>query len=102
MTQPERIVSMEEKLYRAVQALAALEKALEGYREIQPEIAALADYMDSGVWLQDYTDDAFGRIPRDLKRGVLSQDALYDMLTDEYRLRQEMLALCEKKTPAEA
>ncbi len=95
MSQTERIASMEARLDRAVEALAALEKALEGYRAVQEDIAELGDYMDSGLWLQDYTDDAFGRIPQGLKRGVLSQDALYDMLTDDYRLQQTMLDLCK-------
>ncbi len=95
MNQIQRICAMEEKLERCVAALAVLESALDGYQSVSRDIQALAEYMDGGQWLRDYTDDAFGRIPRDLKRGVLSQDALYDMLTDDCRLKQTMLELCK-------
>ena len=37
-------------------------------------------YCTSGEWLEDYTADEAGELPPDLKRGVLSQDALYDLL----------------------
>ena len=49
--------------------------------ELQKKIHCLKDYMDSGLWLQDYEMDERGELPHDLKRGVLSQDALYDLLT---------------------
>jgi hypothetical protein len=42
----------------------------------------LAEYMDSGLWLADYTRDELGLLPKTLKRGVLSQDGLYNLLTD--------------------
>lgn len=41
----------------------------------------LDEYYTSGKWLEDYTADENGELPPDLKRGVLSQDALYDLLT---------------------
>ena len=40
----------------------------------------LTEYMDSGLWLHDYELDEQGRLPRELKRGVLSQDGLYGLL----------------------
>ena len=40
----------------------------------------LEAYCTSGEWLEDYTADEAGELPPDLKRGVLSQDALYDLL----------------------
>ncbi|MBQ4095340.1 MAG: DUF4298 domain-containing protein [Oscillospiraceae bacterium] len=46
----------------------------------------LSEYMDSGQWLCDYTADEQGLIPQDVKRGVLSQDGLYDLL---YMIREE-------------
>ena len=44
--------------------------------------AALCRYMESGEWLQDYALDESGGLPSDLKRGVLSQDGLYNLLTE--------------------
>ena len=40
----------------------------------------LKDYYTGGRWLRDYELDEQGLLPRELKRGVLSQDALYDFL----------------------
>ena len=41
----------------------------------------LTEYYDSGLWLQDYTLDEAGQLPQELKRGVLSEDGVYDLLT---------------------
>lgn len=41
---------------------------------------ALTDYYENGQWLEDYDRDARGELPATLKRGVLSQDGLYDFL----------------------
>lgn len=42
----------------------------------------LRDYLDCGQWLEDYTADERGEFPSNLKRGVLSQDALYDLICE--------------------
>ena len=45
-------------------------------------VSLLSDYMASGLWLQDYALDEQGVLPPDLKRGVLSQDGLYNLLQE--------------------
>ncbi|MBQ6654141.1 MAG: DUF4298 domain-containing protein [Erysipelotrichaceae bacterium] len=47
-------------------------------------ISSLKEYYESSLWKQDYEDDENGLLPRDLKRGVLSEDGLFDLL-DDYR-----------------
>ena len=42
----------------------------------------LREYYESGQWLLDYEADERGELPRDLKRGVLSQDGLWDLLNE--------------------
>ena len=42
----------------------------------------LIDYYHNGQWLKDYELDEQGKIPRNLKRGILSQDALYNFFDD--------------------
>ena len=44
---------------------------------IPPE---LTDYYFGGQWLLDYQADERGELPRDLKRGVLSQDGIWNLL----------------------
>ena len=49
-----------------------------------PEKLRILDaYYTSGQWREDYEADENGELPPDLKRGVLSQDALYDLLESE-------------------
>ena len=40
----------------------------------------LETYYTSGEWREDYEADERGELPPDLKRAVLSQNALYDLL----------------------
>lgn len=42
---------------------------------------ALTEYYENGQWLEDYRLDEQGEFPPALKRGVLSQDAVYDFLS---------------------
>lgn len=44
-------------------------------------LQSLQEYYTGGLWLQDYTLDEQGYLPRDLKRGVLAQDTVYDLLS---------------------
>ncbi|MBQ8237429.1 MAG: DUF4298 domain-containing protein [Oscillospiraceae bacterium] len=42
----------------------------------------LTEYYEGGQWLRDYELDEQGLLPPDLRRGVLSQDAVFDFLND--------------------
>ena len=44
--------------------------------------AELRDYYTGGQWLRDYEADERGELPEDLKRGVLSQDGLWNFLEE--------------------
>ncbi len=78
---------MQQAIYQAVLRIRAMEALFDrlltadqedpGY---QDALAQLVQYYESGLWLQDYTLDEQGQLPRDLKRGILSQDALYEFL----------------------
>lgn len=39
-------------------------------------------YMDSGLWRRDYELDEQGDLPKNMKRGVLSEDGLWNLLTE--------------------
>ena len=53
---------------------------LERIKKMEEHYDALREYMDSGLWLSDYEADERGELPAELKRGVLSQDGLYELL----------------------
>ena len=60
------------------------------------DIIALDEYMDSGQWLRDYEADERGEIDKDLPRGVLSQDALYDTLQELQEVLRSIRRLARK------
>ncbi len=78
----ERISLMENRYDEVTRVLAALEEAVDEYEDFKSEIDALKEYMASGQWKEDYEADEAGQLPSGLKRGVLSQDALYNLLND--------------------
>ena len=90
MEQIERITYMEQILEEATEAVSSLTEALEKYSTIRDKLQELSAYYGSEQWRQDFDDDSAGRIPQDLKRGVLSEDAVYNLLADITRLEEQM------------
>ena len=48
--------------------------------ECQNKIKILVDYLDSGMLLKDYELDEKGLIDQNVKRGILSEDGLYNLI----------------------
>ena len=90
MEQTERIRQMEQRLNRASAAVMELSAALDKYAEAQEALAALNEYYGSDEWKQDFSDDEDGRLPQNLKRGVLSEDGIWNLLTDNRGLIERM------------
>ena len=59
-----------------------LKERIERIKKMEHYYEALKEYYESGLWLSDYEADERGELPKDLKRGVLSQDGLYNLLND--------------------
>ena len=74
-------------------ALDSLDAALDGYEAALPELTALAEYYDGGDWRSDFEADEAGKLPAGMKRGVLSQDALFDLLTKQRELEERLRKL---------
>lgn len=72
---------MEYRYDKVRRVLDELEEAVARYEDAKEEIKVLEEYMESGQWLRDFEADEAGEIPAGVKRGVLSEDALYDLLT---------------------
>ena len=47
------------------------------------QLQTLMQYYENGLWLQDYRLDELGQLPADLKRGVLSEDGVYNFLAEQ-------------------
>lgn len=95
MTQLERIHRMEKILDEASAAVRNLSDALERYTALQPQMRELEAYYTGPLWMKDYADDEAGRIPPDLKRGVLSEDAVYTLLQENTALNDMLKSLCD-------
>jgi len=90
MNQIARIKKMEQQMERASQAVMALSAALDQYAEAQEALAALRQYYGSDEWRHDFADDEAGRLPADLKRGVLSEDGIWNLLEDDRELTERL------------
>ena len=49
---------------------------------LQKMLYELTSYYENGQWLKDFESDERGELPKDLKRGVLSEDGVYDLLSE--------------------
>ena len=73
MTQEERIAYYESILDSAEQKIA-------GGQDASAELRELEAYYTSPLWKEDYAADEAELLPKDLKRGVLSQDRIDHLL----------------------
>ena len=78
----DRVRQMEAYMDEVAEALKNNPEDLKNTDKLCRKVTVLANYMDSGQWLSDYEADERGELPVDLKRGVLSQDALYNLLCE--------------------
>lgn len=89
MEQIERIRRMEQLFDLAKEAMEEPMISLDTYEKVQEAIAILSEYYGSDEWKQDYADDEAGLLPKDLKRGVLSEDGIWNLLADWREARHE-------------
>lgn len=77
-----RVRQMEQYMDEVAEVLKSNPAQVIENEDLIKKIEILTNYMDSGQWLADYEADERGELPRDLKRGVLSQDGLYNLICD--------------------
>ena len=81
-----RVREMEDRYDEVTRVLAGLDEAISEFKDFKPDLMALREYMESGQWKADFEADEAGQIPADVKRGVLSEDGLYDLLQGAGRI----------------
>ena len=86
---PQRIYEMEDILDQAMQKMNALEEKMAEYEAFQPEIQKLETYYISPQWKEDFAADEAGAYPESLKRGVLSEDGIWNVLERNKELREK-------------
>ena len=65
--------------------------ALEDFADVQESLKELEVYYGSKEWKKDFSDDEKGLLPPDLKRGVLSEDGIWNLLEEARALKDRML-----------
>ena len=83
MNQLERIRYMERLLDFVTKARKEQHIDSENSARIQEALRILAEYYTSDEWKQDFADDEAGLLPKDLKRGVLSEDGIWNLLESQ-------------------
>ena len=78
--QLERIKRMEQCFDKALAAMK--DESAASLNAIKEDVAELSKYYGSDLWKQDFAADEAGQLPPDLKRGVLSEDGIWNLLTE--------------------
>ena len=83
----ERIKRMEQHFDKALAAIK--DGSADALKAVKEDIAELSKYYGSELWKQDFAADEAGLLPHDLKRGVLSEDGIWNLLSDYREIQQE-------------
>ena len=80
LLQIERIKGMENRFNNALAAIK--DGSADSLKAIKEDVAELSKYYGSELWKLDFAADEAGKLPPDLKRGVLSEDGIWNLLSD--------------------
>lgn len=90
MKQIDRIAEMERCLDASTEAVNQLSEALNAYEQNRKSLKKLFDYYGSTNWMKDFEADEAGKLPHELKRGVLSEDTVYDLIVTHHALMAQL------------
>ena len=86
LLQIERIKWMEQRFDKTLTAIK--DKSADSLNAIKEDVAELSKYYGSELWKLDFAADEAGRFPSGLKRGVLSEDGIWNLLSDYRELQK--------------
>ena len=87
--QIKRIMQMESLLNAALSLIKKDSLSPEEMQTLKQLVNQLDIYYSGPLWRMDYEADEKGLLPRDLNRGVLSEDGIWNLLTDYTALLDE-------------
>ena len=76
-----RMTWSDAQLTRIEEQEARLDRILAAETPSLDDLRALEAYYESPLWRMDFESDEAGQIPVQVKRGILSEDTIYDVLT---------------------
>jgi len=89
----EVISEMEEILNKHNDIISTLQDAVEEFKNHQEEYDKLSEYYSSEEYFKDLELDQNGEFPENLSRGVLTEDAVFDLFGDNFNMAVEMLEI---------
>ncbi len=78
----DRIRQMEQYFDEVREATEKDAKAVHKDKDLYEKWQALLAYYEGGQWLKDFECDERGELPCNLKRGVLSEDGVYNLISE--------------------
>ena len=72
---------MERLFCQVLQLKSKHPRTLAEQRAMRQSLAVLASYYSSREWKEDFAADEAGLFPKSLKRGILSEDGLWNLLS---------------------
>lgn len=85
-----RIQAMEFIFNELLEVLPNAENTLEKFEQSLPQYKVLQEYYQSSVWIEDRETDINKEIPQDMNRGVLSEDGIWNMMTDYFEFSKKI------------
>lgn len=96
MDKIKRIKNMEKILDKSADIFKELNLALDKLEDNLSDYKKLDDYYSSQDWFSDAADFNDNLLSKDLKCGVLSEDAAYNLFGENYELAIRMLEIATK------
>lgn len=87
----DNIIKMEDHLNKLQELVTEVEKMREKWAGAQIDFQELISYYNSSVWRDDVEAYDQGTIPSDVRCGVLSEDAIYNLMVEQHSLAIQLI-----------
>ncbi|MBQ6578651.1 MAG: DUF4298 domain-containing protein [Bacteroidales bacterium] len=92
-----RVKTMEKAFGLVSGAISKLQEDTDVIGKLKGTVSELDKYLSSGLWKKDFEADERGEIPIEVKRGVLSEDGLYNLLEEYGSIAKSLFPKEEEK-----
>ncbi len=96
MEQIDRIKYMEGVFEETLSQTRSLMELITNYDSIRDSINELSAYYSGKKWKQDFAADEASLLPPDLKRGVLSEDGIWNLLCEWREIEKQIVDIAHR------